>query len=42
MFHCVYCNLVMLAKSNHFDKNVLDINQHYLELPSMFVAEVQQ
>ena len=31
MFHHVYCNLVMLAKSNYLSKNVLDMNQHYLE-----------
>lgn len=32
MFHHVYCNLVMLAKSNYLSKNVLDMNQHYLKL----------
>lgn len=32
MFHHVYCNLVMLAKSNYLSKNVLDMNQHYLVL----------
>ena len=40
MFHNVYCNLVMLAKSNHLDKNVLDMNQHYLQL-KVFLAEVE-
>ena len=40
MFHHVYCNVVMLAKSNHLDKNVLDMNQHYLEL-QVFLAEVE-
>ena len=40
MFHHVYCNLVMLAKSNHLGKSVLDMNQHYLEL-QVFLAEVE-
>ena len=40
MFRHVYCNLVMLAKSNDLDKNVLDMNQHYLEL-QVFLAEVE-
>ena len=33
MFHHIYSNLVMLAKSCDLDKNVFDMNQHYLELP---------
>ena len=40
MFHHVYCNLVMLGKSCHLNKNVLDMNQHYLEL-KMFLLEVE-
>ena len=32
MFHHIYSNLVMLAKSCDLDKNVFDMNQHYLEL----------
>ena len=40
MLHHVYCNLVMLAKSNHLAKNVLDMNQHYLEL-QVFLAKVE-
>ena len=32
MFHHVYSNLVMLAKSTHLNKNVLDMSKHYLEL----------
>ena len=28
MFHHVYSNLVMLAKSNELGKNVLDMNTH--------------
>ena len=39
MFHHMYCYLVMLAKSNHLNKNVLDMNQHYLELQA-FLDEV--
>ena len=35
MFYHVYCNLGMLAKSNHLDKNVLSMNQHYLETSSI-------
>jgi hypothetical protein len=38
MFHHVYSNLVMLAKSNVLNKNVLDMNQHYLEL-ELFLRE---
>ena len=38
LFHHVYSNLVMLAKSNVLNKNVLDMNQHYLEL-ELFLRE---
>lgn len=41
MFHHIYCNLVMLAKSNDLNKNVLDMNNHYLEL-QLFLTEVEQ
>ena len=40
MFHHVYCNLVMLAKSTHLNKNVLDMNKHYLELQT-FLSEAE-
>ena len=40
MFHHVYCNIVMLAKSTHLNKNVLDMNKHYLEL-QVFLSEVE-
>ena len=40
MFHHVYCNLVMLAKSTHLNKNVLDMNKHYLEL-RIFLSEIE-
>ena len=41
MFHHIYCNLVMLAKSNDLKKNVLDMNNHYLEL-QLFLTEMEQ
>jgi len=41
MFHHVYCNLVMLAKSTNLNKNVLDMNKHYLELQT-FLSEVER
>ena len=40
MFHHVYCDLVMLAKSTSLNKNVLDMNKHYLELQT-FLSEVE-
>ena len=39
MFHHVYFNLVMLAKSTKLDKNVFEMNKHYLEL-QVFLSEV--
>lgn len=41
MFHHVYSNLVMLAKSTKLDKNVLEMNKHYLEL-QVFLLEVEK
>ena len=41
MFHHIYSNLVMLAKSKKLDKNVLEMNQPYLELQA-FLSEVEQ
>ena len=32
MFHHVYADLVMLAKSKELGKSVLDMGKHYLEL----------
>ena len=40
MFHHVYCNLVILAKSCHLNKSVLDMNIHYLELKT-FLSDVE-
>lgn len=40
MFHHVYCNLVILAKSTHLNKNVIDMNMHYLELQT-FLSEAE-
>ena len=40
MFHHVYSDLVMLAKSTDLNKNVLDMNTHYLELQA-FLSEVE-
>lgn len=40
MFHHVYANLVMLAKSTTLKKCVWDMNQHYLEL-KLFLQELQ-
>lgn len=40
MFHHVYFCLVMLAKSTKLDKNVLEMNKHYLEL-QVFLSEVE-
>ena len=39
MFHHVYSNLMMLAKSTHLDKSALDMSKHYLEL-QLFLEEV--
>ena len=41
MFHHIYCDLVMLAKSNSLNKNVLDMNMHYMELQT-FLSEVER
>ena len=41
MFHHVYCDLMMLAKSTSLNKNVLDMNKHYLELQT-FLSEVER
>ena len=41
MFHHVYSCLVMLAKSTKLDKNVLEMNKHYLEL-QVFLSEVEK
>ena len=41
MYHHVYSNLVMLAKSTQLNKNMLDMNQHYLELQT-FLSEVEK
>ena len=41
MFHHIYSNLVMLAKSNKLNKSVLKMNQHYLELQA-FLLEVEK
>ena len=41
MFHHVYCDLVILAKSTSLNKNVLDMNKHYLELQT-FLSEVER
>ena len=38
MFHHVYCNLVVLAKSADLNKSVLEMNTHYCELLS-FLSE---
>ena len=40
MFHHVYCNLIMLAKSTDLEKSVLDMNTHYLEL-KVFLQELE-
>ena len=32
LFHHVYSNLVMLAKSNDLNKSAFDMSKHYLEL----------
>ena len=39
MFHHVYCDLEMLAKSTSLNKNVLDMNKHYLELQTLSEVE---
>ena len=39
MFHHVYSNLTMLAKSTHLDKSALDMSKHYFEL-QLFLEEV--
>ena len=41
MFHHVYSNLVMLAKSTDLNKSVIDMNEHYLEL-QLFLEEVEK
>ena len=41
MFHHVYSNLVMLAKSIDLNKSVIDMNEHYLEL-QLFLEEVEK
>ena len=40
MFHHVYSNLVLLAKSNHLNKCAYDMRHHYLEL-QMFLEELE-
>ena len=40
MFHHVYSNLVMLAKSNELMKSALDMRCHYLEL-RMFLERTE-
>lgn len=40
MFHHVYSNLVMLAKSTDLNKSAFDMNKHYLEL-QLFLEQVQ-
>ena len=40
MFHHIYSNLVMLAKSNDLNKSVLDMRRHYLEL-KIFLEEIE-
>ena len=41
MFHHVYSRLVMLVKTSHPNKNVLDMNKHYLELQT-FLTMVER
>ena len=36
MFHHVYADLVMLAKSSELQKSAFDMGQHYLELKCFF------
>ena len=40
MFHHIYSNLVMLAKSNDLNKSVLDMRRHYFEL-KIFLEEIE-
>ena len=40
LFHHVYCNLVLLGKSCDLNKNVFEMNQHYLEL-KLFLSELE-
>lgn len=40
MFHHVYSNLVMLAKSTDLNKCAYDMNEHYLEL-KLFLGKVE-
>ena len=40
MFHHVYCNIVMLAKSSDLNKSTFDMRKHYLEL-QLFLEEVE-
>ena len=41
MFHHVYADLVMLAKSNDLQKSAFDMGQHYLEL-KCFLEEMEK
>ena len=41
MFHHVYADLVMLAKSNELQKSAFDMGQHYLEL-KCFLEEMER
>ena len=41
MYHHVYADLVVLAKSKELHKSVFDMRQHYLEL-KLFLQELQQ
>ena len=41
MFHHVYCNLVMLAKSKDLDKSAFEMRHHYLEL-RIFLEEIER
>ena len=41
MFHHVYADLVMLAKSNDLQKSAFDMGQHYLEL-KCFLEEMER
>ena len=41
MFHHVYADLVMLAKSKELGKSALDMGRHYLEL-KQFLEKAQK
>ena len=41
MFHHVYSNLVLLAKSNDLNKSAFEMRHHYLEL-RMFLEEIER